>query len=115
MGPAEIIVKKQFHPKEGAWELAKVATATPRTETAVSAEAAVARARSWAALQNKRYGTYSTVYHIARSQIERSKTERGSARGHFRAQKSLDFQGPILPMALEMDVGHIKIMSSRPI
>jgi hypothetical protein len=37
------------------------------------------------------------------------------ARGHFRAQKSLDFQGPPLPMALEMDVAHIKIISSRPI
>jgi hypothetical protein len=26
------------------------------------------------------------------------------ARCHFRAQKSLDFQGPPLPMALEMDI-----------
>jgi hypothetical protein len=25
------------------------------------------------------------------------------ARGHFRAYKNLDFQGPLLPMALEMD------------
>ncbi len=33
------------------------------------------------------------------------------ARGHFRAQISLDFQGPPLPMALEMDVAHIKIIS----
>jgi hypothetical protein len=37
------------------------------------------------------------------------------ARGHFRAQKSLDFQGPPLAIALEMDVTHIKIISSRPI
>ncbi len=37
------------------------------------------------------------------------------ARDHFRAQKSLDFQGPPLPMALEMDVAHIKIISFRPI
>jgi hypothetical protein len=34
---------------------------------------------------------------------------------HFRARKSLDFQGPPLPMALEMDVGHIKIILSLPI
>jgi hypothetical protein len=37
------------------------------------------------------------------------------ARGHFRAQKSLDFKGPPLPMALKMDVAYIKIISSRPI
>jgi hypothetical protein len=29
-------------------------------------------------------------------------------RCHFRAQKSLDFQGPLLPRALEMDVARIK-------
>jgi len=33
----------------------------------------------------------------------------------FQGQKSLDFQGPPLPMALEMDVARIKIISSRPI
>jgi hypothetical protein len=37
--------------------------------------------------------------------------------GHWKgwAQKSLDFQGPPLPVALEMDAAHIKIISSRPI
>ncbi len=35
--------------------------------------------------------------------------------GHLRAEKSLNFQGPPLPMALEMDVAHIKIISSHPI
>ncbi len=34
-------------------------------------------------------------------------------RGHFRAQKSLDFQGPLLPMALEMDVAHIKKLETQ--
>jgi hypothetical protein len=29
--------------------------------------------------------------------------------------KSLDFQGPLLPMPLEMDVARSKIISSRPI
>jgi hypothetical protein len=33
----------------------------------------------------------------------------------FRAQKSLSFQGPPLPMALEMNVACIKIIFSRPI
>jgi hypothetical protein len=37
------------------------------------------------------------------------------ARGHFRAPKSPDFQGQLLLMALELDVSHIKIISSRPI
>ncbi len=37
------------------------------------------------------------------------------AHAHFRAQKNLDFQGPPLLKALEMDVAHIKIISSRPI
>jgi hypothetical protein len=36
-------------------------------------------------------------------------------RCHFRAQKSLDFQGPTLPMALVMHVAHIKIITSRAI
>jgi hypothetical protein len=36
----------------------------------------------------------------------------GFARCHFRAQKSLDFQGPPLPMALEMDFPALK--SLRP-
>jgi hypothetical protein len=33
------------------------------------------------------------------------------ARGHFRAQKSLDFQGPPLPMALKMDFPPMKIIT----
>jgi hypothetical protein len=33
----------------------------------------------------------------------------------FRAQKSLDFQGPLLPMDLVMDVARIKIIKSRSI
>jgi len=37
------------------------------------------------------------------------------ARGHFRAHKSLEFQGPSLLLALEMDVARIKITSSRAI
>jgi hypothetical protein len=37
------------------------------------------------------------------------------ARFHFRALKSLDFQGPPLPMALAMDVGRIEIITSRDI
>jgi hypothetical protein len=37
------------------------------------------------------------------------------ARCHFRAQKSLDFQGSPLSMALEMDVARIKIITSRAI
>ncbi len=37
------------------------------------------------------------------------------AHGHFRAHKSLDFQGPRLPMALKMDVAHNKLISSLPI
>jgi hypothetical protein len=34
---------------------------------------------------------------------------------HFRAQTSLDFQGPPLPMALVMDVARIKIITFRAI
>ncbi len=34
---------------------------------------------------------------------------------HFRAQKSLNFQGPPLPMALVIDVANIKIIMSRAI
>jgi hypothetical protein len=37
------------------------------------------------------------------------------ARCHFRAQKSLDFQGPLLSMALVMYVACIKIITSRAI
>jgi hypothetical protein len=40
---------------------------------------------------------------------------RGQKSLDFQGQKSLDFQGPPLPMALEMDVARIKIISSRPI
>ncbi len=35
------------------------------------------------------------------------------ARCYFRAQKSLDFQGPTLPMAHVIDVARIKIITSR--
>jgi hypothetical protein len=34
---------------------------------------------------------------------------------HFRAPKSLDFQGPTLPMALVMDVARILIITSHAI
>ncbi len=37
------------------------------------------------------------------------------ARCHFRAQKSLDFQGPSLPFALGMDFPPKKIITSRAI
>jgi hypothetical protein len=37
------------------------------------------------------------------------------ARSHFRAQESLDFQGPPLPIALAIDVARIKIITSRAI
>ncbi len=37
------------------------------------------------------------------------------ARCHFRTQKSLDFQGPTLTMALVMDIARLKIISSRSI
>jgi hypothetical protein len=37
------------------------------------------------------------------------------ARCHFGAQKSLDFQGPPLPMALKLDVACIKIIMSHAI
>ena len=37
------------------------------------------------------------------------------ARGHFRAYKSLEFPGPSLLLALEIDVARIKITSSRAI
>ncbi len=36
------------------------------------------------------------------------------ARYHFRAQKSLDFQGPALPMALEMDLPASKSLCPVP-
>ncbi len=35
------------------------------------------------------------------------------ARDHFRAQKSLDFQAPSLPIARVMDVAHFKIIKSK--
>ena len=34
---------------------------------------------------------------------------------HFRAQESLDFQGPFFPMALEMDLLPIRIITLRVI
>jgi hypothetical protein len=37
------------------------------------------------------------------------------ARCHFRAQKSPNFQGPTLPMTLEMDFPRIKTITSRTI
>ncbi len=36
------------------------------------------------------------------------------ARCLFRAQKSLDFQGPPLPMALEIEFSRIKIITFAP-
>jgi hypothetical protein len=44
-----------------------------------------------------------------------SETFLGFARCHFRAQKSLDFQGPPLPMALEIGFSRINIITSRTI
>jgi hypothetical protein len=37
------------------------------------------------------------------------------ARSHLRAQKSLDFQGPPLPMPLVMDVARLKTITYRAI
>ncbi len=37
------------------------------------------------------------------------------ARCYSRPQKSLDFQGPTLPMALEMDIARLKIIIYRAI
>ncbi len=37
------------------------------------------------------------------------------ARCHFRAQKSLDFQGPTLTIALVIDIARLKIIMSRAI
>jgi hypothetical protein len=34
---------------------------------------------------------------------------------HFRTQKSLDFQSPVIPMALVMDITRIKSIKSRAI